>query len=210
MDPNETIDLQGEEGEALFWHLKKWLMEEHAGEVQARLDDMWQYYKSVRDERLLALVGALCVEKSLDILLDSFMDDYEPLLEDDDITFSIKTKIARAIRLIPGKILNSCDLIRKVRNDFAHNLELSHFNDLGRSRIDKFEPYVRQFNIKDRDWSDLFSLYLDLVSFTILGLLAYSYQLAALKSYLGTDDFNKHFHDHVARNELQQSAPGCC
>ena len=198
--PDEIVNIQGLEGETLFWHLAEWLMVKHTEDLQAHLDTMWRHYKDVADERLLALVGALCIETSLDILLGNFIENYKLLKTDSDFTFSIKIKVARSMCLIPNKILNSCDLIRQVRNEFAHNLEISSFNQLETKYSGKFEPYVREFNVRDRDWSDLVSLYRDLVGFTIVALTAYSYQLRALKSYLKTDHFRGHFKNYMKKS----------
>lgn len=194
---DKIVNIEGVEGETLFWHLKEWLVVEHTEDIQAHLDTMWQHYKDVTDERLMALVGALCIETSLDVLLGNFIENYELLRTDSDFTFSIKIKIARSMCLIPNKILNSCGLTRQVRNEFAHNLEISCFNHLEAKYSGKFEPYVREFNVRDRDWSDLVSLYRDLVSFTIAALTAYSFQLRALKSYLKTNSFREHFRDYM-------------
>lgn len=195
------IKMQGAEGETLFWNLKEWLIVEHTEDFQKYLTEMWQHYRNATDERLLALLGALCVEASLDILLGKFIQDYESLKTDTDVTFSLKIKIAEAMCLIPRKILNSCHLVRQVRNEFVHNLEISRLNQLKAKYTNKLKPYVREYNVRDRDWEDWVSLYKDLVGFTVLGLVAYSYQLEALKSYLKTDEFQKHFREHVTSGQ---------
>ena len=75
------------------------------------------------------------------------MPGYETLLREADFPFSMKIKIADALRLIPSRILTSCDLMRKVRNEFVHNLELQSFSQLDTKLLNEFAPHVREFNI---------------------------------------------------------------
>jgi len=197
---DEIIDIQGQAGETLFWHLKGWLVRDREDAIQQRLDELWENYKEVQDERLLALVGALCIEASLDNLLSRFAPQYDVLLDNVDVTFSVKIGIARALRLIPSKILNSCDLVRGIRNDFAHNLGVSQFRELERKRLDKLGPYVKLFNTGERNWEDWPALYRDMIGFTAVGLIAYALQIEALRDYLGTDEFRRHFKDHAEQS----------
>jgi len=199
-NPEEILNLEGAANETLFWHLKSWLITDKENDLQKRLDELWEHYKDIDDQRLLALVGALCIETALDALLQRFISDYDSLKEDTDVTFSLKIKIAKALHLIPQKILNSCDLTRQIRNDFVHNLKLSEFTYLPQKHLNKLGPYVREFNIKERNSQDWMDLYRDLVGFTTAGLIAYSYQIEALKDYLGTDDFRRHFRAYVEQD----------
>lgn len=192
-NPRNIINLHGEDKETLFWNLKTWLIVEKAEELQKRGDDLWENYKEVKDQRLLALVGMLCVENALDELLEGFILDFKNLKEDSDVTFSLKIKFAKALHLIPRKILNSCDLIRKIRNSFAHDLNLTEFSSLNKDYINRLGPYVKEFNSEIGKSLDLVGLYRELVGITILGLLAYSYQIRALRGYLKTEDFRMHF-----------------
>ena len=198
--PEEILNFEGATNETLFWHLKSWLIADKENDLQKRLDELWEHYKDIDDQRLLALVGALCIETALDALLERFMSDYDSFKRDMDVTFSLKIKIARGLHLIPQKILNSCDLIRQIRNDFAHNLNLSELTYLPKKRLDKLGPYVRAFDIKERNSQDWVVLYRDLVGFTALGLIAYSYQIEAFRDYLGTDDFRYHFKAYIEQD----------
>lgn len=192
---DEIIDIEGPVRETLFWHLKGWLVRDREDAIQQRLDELWAHYKDVQDDRLLALVGALCIEASLDNLLSGFAPRY-----DVDVPFGLKISIARALCLIPSRILNSCDLVRAIRNDFVHNLDVSQFRELERKRLDKLGPYVRQFNTGGRDWEDWPALYRDIIGFTAAGLTAYALQIEALRDYLGTDEFRRHFKDHTEQS----------
>lgn len=199
-NPEEILNFEGAAHETLFWHLKSWLIVDKENDLQKRLDELWEHYKNINDQRLLALVGALCMETALDALLERFMSDYDNFKKDMDVTFSLKIKIAKGLHLIPQKILNSCDLIRRIRNEFAHDLNLSEFSSLPKNRLDKLGPYVRAFDIKGRNSREWVALYRDLVGFTALGLIAYSYQIKAFRDYLETDDFRYHFKAYIEQD----------
>jgi hypothetical protein len=82
------------------------------------------------DDRLIAVVGALLVERATDDLLGSIMPSYKALKSRREVTHSIKIEILRALALVPTSILGHADLVRKIRNDFAHDIERSAFRHL--------------------------------------------------------------------------------
>jgi len=86
--PEEVINIEGKEGESLFWHAKEWLVarDEVVSRLQSEMREMWSHYGGIQDERLLALVGALCVENALDSLLESFAPGLGQHKEDKDVT----------------------------------------------------------------------------------------------------------------------------
>ncbi len=196
----EILNIEGADNETLFWHPKSWLLTDKKDDLQKNVDELWEHYKDIDDQRLLALVGGLCIETALDELLQGYILNYDSIKENMDITFSLNIKITKAMRLIPLKILNSCDLIRQIRNDFAHNLNLSTFADLSKKRLNKLGPYVQKFNTRDGNSQDWVGLYKKLTNFTILGLMVYSYQIKALSDYIKTDDFRQHFKAYVEQD----------
>lgn len=194
--PDEVVNIEGQEGETLFWHLKEWLINDQASAVQQDFDRLWAHYKDIQDDRLLAIVGALCIEAALDRLLLQFAPKYDDFARSADVHFSTKVSLARALCLIPSRVLSACDLVRQIRNDFAHNLAVARFDELDKARLDRLSPYVKAFNAAERDWQDFPKLYRDLVGFTALALVAYALQVGALRTYLGTHDFRSHFKSH--------------
>jgi hypothetical protein len=59
-----------------------------------------------------------------------------PLLaEKRDFTFSLKVEVLRSLKLIPAHILHAADLIRKVRNEFAHDFKVETFADCNKSHV---------------------------------------------------------------------------
>lgn len=166
--PEEMIDVTGPKNESLFYHVKSWVMAGKDQEIQMRLDERWQHYGKTEDDRLVAVIAALCLESAIDALLTSVAPGFKPYVEDTDFTFSIKIKMVKALRLLPARILTSCDLVRQMRNRFAHNVDKKRFEDLEAKYLDKLEPYVNSFNTAQRNPKEVQRLFKELVTYTLL------------------------------------------
>lgn len=206
--PEEILDIAGPEGESLFWHTKKWLLEEHIPELQKSLDATWAHYKSIEDERLLALVGALCIEAAVDALLVSFAPGFGACISDTDFTFSVKLKLLRSLRLLPSRIVTSCDLVRQVRNEFAHRLERRAFADLEDKHRSKLLPHVESFNREPRDETNYNKQFRDLVGFLIAALWVYTRQVSQLRKFLDTQSFREPFRAWIDSERETSRAAG--
>ena len=77
-------------------------------------------------DRLVGLIAAMVIESSLDRLLQSIAPGFKA----SGFTFAVKIKIAESLQLLPARILDACDFIGQVRNKFAHNVQLTRFEDL--------------------------------------------------------------------------------
>lgn len=85
------------------------------------------------DDRSCALIIASYLDQCLEILLrQSFVDARlaDDLLVDNGPlgTFAAKIKLARSLNLISGRLYHDIQLVRKLRNHFAHNFESAQFN----------------------------------------------------------------------------------
>jgi mannitol operon repressor len=86
-------------------------------------------------DRGAALVAGAVIDQQLGDILRSFFvsgKNAEDLLEGGTAplgTFSARIKAAYALGLIDGFELKECDLIRKIRNEFAHGIHGTRFTD---------------------------------------------------------------------------------
>jgi DNA-binding MltR family transcriptional regulator len=90
-------------------------------------------------DRGCALFGACILDDELELLLRSLFrseyialkDHIDPLFKGDAVlaTFSSRIKLAFALGLITHKVFKTLNLIRKIRNDFAHTTGLLDFDD---------------------------------------------------------------------------------
>jgi hypothetical protein len=140
-------------------------------------------------------VAALCVEGAVDELLLAFAPGFRECMSDAGFTFSVKTKFLRSLRLLPGRIVASCDLVRQIHNEFAHQLEKRSFKDVGENLRNKLLQHVESFKVKTRDPHDYNDQFTDLVGFTIVALLVYTRQASELRTYIETDAGRKAFAD---------------
>jgi hypothetical protein len=197
--PEEIIDITGPEGETLFWHALEHIIAKHGPKLQAELDWLWAHYKDISDERLLAVVAALCVENAIQELLEAFGPGFGKLRDNADFSFSLKISTSRALRIIPSRVLTACDLIRQIRNDFAHHLDRKALSQLDSDKyLRKLTTHVAAFNVKERDNTDYTALFKELVSFTLVALRTYIEHVQRLREYLQTEVFRQGFKQWTA------------
>lgn len=185
--PNDKqIDIEGERGKSLFWRpLKPALDDVSLRKIQQKQDDYLAKYKQTSDDRALAIIGALSVETELDNFLSKWIKDYKYLIDKEDFSFSFKVDLAISLRLIPKKILNAIEPIRKIRNIFAHSLNIDTFEKAKEVDSDSFEMLynkVRVFEVWSKN--DVEETFRQLIFLVILGLDIYAEHLAKVQDYV--------------------------
>lgn len=193
-EPEQLFDISGPTGETLFSHAIEHVVVQHHSEFQAELDEIWAHYKDISDERLLALVGALCVERSIQGILEALSPGFDTLQDDSAFTFSLKIKTVRAMRIIPSRVLAACDLIRQIRNEFAHHLDKKGFSQLSSEKyLNKMKMQVHAFNATDRADAEPGETFKNLVNFTLMALGVYVKHVRRMREYLETAAFRQSF-----------------
>jgi len=154
------------------------------------------------DDKAFALIGALIVENELDNLLTKWIKDYKHIVNKRDFSFSFKVNLAISLKLIPPKILKAIEPIRRIRNIFAHCLDIDTFEKakefysksnkgsfrMLRNKIRMFGKYERAFE-EDKLSGDFLSAflqtsYLQLTISIITGLNIYARHLAKVQDYV--------------------------
>lgn len=125
------IDFECAKGEAVF---QSPLMETTDKPFKKLLIELQTYLEHIDDlkgDRLLVLTSDLLVENVVDKYLSTIMPSYEKELQNNrECTFFFKICVAKALKLTPIKIFDAANIIRKVRNAFAHTLEIKDFSNL--------------------------------------------------------------------------------
>jgi hypothetical protein len=177
----EQVNIQGPASETLFHRARTWaLTAGKAAELQTSLDSLLGHVASLADDRLLALLGALVLENAVDRLAGGILPGYEDIRNNSDFSFSMRTAIARSLRLAPQRLFTSVDAVRAVRNDFAHNLDLKLFSDLKPGRMVAIKDRLREFGphfLKDRTDYQIFQ---QLVSLCAMALMIYTKHVEVL------------------------------
>jgi hypothetical protein len=139
------------------------------------------------DDRLIALVGALIVENSLETYLSASLLGYKKELSGSkDFFFSWKIAVAKSLRFCPNKILTCADVIRQLRNEFAHNLGIRDF--VYQKGLDyAFLSIVDETPRKERTMREKFVL---LSINTAEALFVYTKDVQLLNSFLRSDSFH--------------------
>lgn len=98
------------------------------------MEETFEHLSSTTDERALAIIGALILEKGIDDLLHTIIPGYKALWDKWDFSLSTKIELARALRLFPNALFNCVDTIRQIRNEFAHDLSVNSLKALARRK----------------------------------------------------------------------------
>lgn len=173
--PSDDIpNIIGPIGESIFDRPIWWcLNEESRGEFMARLTQSLEHIIRIHDERLLLITGALLIEGSIDNLLSDFLPGYNALKENRDFSFSLKIALAKAAELCPASLFNYANLIRNMRNEFAHNLATSTIDQLPNKHIQTLNQFLTQISASYDLSENNFIKCLDLISDTIFGIEIY-------------------------------------
>jgi len=101
------------------------------------IDELWEqadYLEalniSYENDRAFILVSAVALEYKISILLKSLLPSIASLEDNREFTFSFKINLLKSFDLYNAKVIEYVHLIRKIRNDFAHDLAISDFEKL--------------------------------------------------------------------------------
>ena len=190
----DIVHLEGDPGESLF-DKPIGEIKSDASQMQEIKDKLNKYldrYKKTSDDRALALIGAMTVEQELEELLAAWLPTYKKIAEDKDFDFSSKLNLAHAAKLIPGKILNAMEPIKRIRNIFAHDLDVSTFAEV--KKIDAEAPRKQQafpmMHNKIRtflpNWNETDDrlAFFELTALIVLGLSIYTKHVTKLNKHI--------------------------
>lgn len=187
----QRLNLGGQKGGSLFFSPFKYPFDGiDLKETRKRINSYLEKYYETSDDRAFAVIGALTIENELDNFLSKWMKDYKHIANNKDFSFSFKVDLAISSKLIPRKILNAIEPIRRIRNIFAHHLDIDTFEKAKEfdSKSDKpsfpmlhnkIETFGKSWNTKDDRLS-----YQQLIFSIALGLDVYAKLLAKVQDYI--------------------------
>jgi hypothetical protein len=200
-----VVRVEGPKGETIFSAYPWAASPQTIDELNAKIAWALDHVSKAMDDRLLVLLGAMIVENAVDELLAAIMPGYKVLQQNKDFTFSMKIELARALRLIPSWILGCADIIRSIRNDFAHELSINTFDKIKAAKIASMRDHVLQFNsgLISRNLPEELQApdgdFVVLVKLTAMTIYSYAADVKTLDDFLRSDGFIKHlarFHKH--------------
>ena len=99
-------------------------------------EDIPPYFKrlnKINDDRSFVILAVAVLEYQIDRFLKTFIPKYDILIKS-NTNISAKINIIEAFNLIPPHIIDMVNLLRDIRNVFAHYLEIDDFEDEKKSK----------------------------------------------------------------------------
>lgn len=157
------------------------------------LPELFKKVEGMNDHRLLAIVTALLIETRADKALGLFLPGYSKLLSANGFTFSMKISLLEALKFVPPSITTSAHCLRKIRNEFAHDLSKVDFSSIDEKlqrslrslREDAYRGKETYFS-GERPFFDAFK---QLSFFCIAGLDLYTVNIKVLRDEISREDF---------------------
>lgn len=94
-------------------------------------DDLPPFFKrlnKIEDDRSFIILATSVLEYQIDRFLKAFIPKHQ-ILVNDKTNLVTKINIIRAFNLIPEHFPDMLDVLRNIRNDFAHNLKIDSFEN---------------------------------------------------------------------------------
>jgi len=203
----DVLNTECPKSEAVFYDTMIYPLSE-AGkelkEIKSKLTAYFQHIAKLKDDRLLVLVANLLLENTVDNYLSAIMPAYEENIsaKKRDFTFSSKICIAKALKLSPSQFLDGVNLVRKIRNEFAHNLKTETFDALPPKLIEKIETILKTYYpTKYPTEKSIQEQFKSLTLSTYIALNATIENIRSLNSFLRAEEFR---HSLLAYCQNQQ------
>lgn len=189
-DESKIVKLEGPHSETVFSRPIEWCLEEDSRvKLQEEVNALMNHVADLNEDRLLVLVGALLVENKIHEFLSFIIPNYQSLLENRDFTLSMRIDLANALKLCPSRIFSCAHIIRKIRNDFVHDLSCQSFTNLNEGRLQSMRNQLAGFNpafIVDKSDRQIFK---DLVIMVAIALWVYCRHVIWLNKFIRSKDF---------------------
>ncbi len=181
--------LSGKRGECL---LREPFMGEvvHAEDWNLAVPNFLRRINKLRDDRAMVIMSALTIEHYLDSVLACWIPKYRTLSENRDFTFSLKLDLLDSCRLIPTYIMNYADCVRKLRNDFAHDVDADSIEELGTKKLSLLHGILQSHFgkeiLKENSERDLVAI---LTHTVLLGLFAYKASIRLMRENIESEQY---------------------
>lgn len=152
--------------------------------------ELYNRISKTGDDRSKIILAGIIVEWYLDRILKHLFVDYKILTDRSDFTFSFKISILKSLRLIPLNIIIMCDCVRKIRNEFAHNLNIDTINQTEK----KFKDQIHQLyveNVENASKIDLIKKFESVYRLGSSHLRTYEKNIFLLREKIDDSNFEK-------------------
>ena len=187
--------ISGEKGRSLFYNadMFQYLIsrDDNLITMSEQLTRYTNLVYKAKEERLLAIIGALSIEEAVDSLLSAYIPNYKRISQKKDFTSSMKIEIANSLRLIPRHIMNAADLVRAIRNEFAHDLGIDSFDSLDEAKFkNKLRARFKElFPEEDISKIPANELFVQIVQSVVSALELYKHYCKTAREYIYSNEF---------------------
>lgn len=191
------INIEGTKGESIFYRPLGWTLKEDLKLISNQYEEYERIIREAKEERLLALVGNLSMEEALDYFLAAYIPHYEYLSENRGFSLAMKIDLGHSLCLIPKHLLDAADLVNRIRNEFAHDLQMKSFDSLEtkiKQKLSRFHKVLFPKDSKSISYSEKFAQVVDAV---IIGFEVYSSHVRIARKFIYSDDFTNELKKRV-------------
>ncbi|MFI1770264.1 hypothetical protein [Thalassobellus citreus] len=165
-------------------------------------EDMPPYFKrlnEIDDDRSFVILACSVMEYQIDRFLNLFIPNPKILINN-KTSLNNKILIIQAFKIIPPHFVQIMNVLRNIRNDFAHNLNIDSFLDSAKSEklpenISEMERLWKKFESDMCYWNNGDSLrlmYKDLWQVCIEGLRVYESNIRLFRQETEKVEFINH------------------
>ena len=115
------------------------------------LDQLWNQSEylnaldlSSENDRAFILISAVALEDQIYKILKSLLPLIKCLEDNKEFTFSFKINLLKSFDLYNPRVFDFLHLIRKIRNNFAHDLTISEFENLQSVMISQIDQCLKK------------------------------------------------------------------
>jgi hypothetical protein len=182
--------------------------EEGSGKWNKKVSTYIKKINNSVDDRAYVIFAAGLLEKQISEILYLIFPKHKFLEESECFTFSMKIRILKATSLLPNQILNFADLVRELRNVFAHNIEIENFEDFSKipkldKKLKKLDSYCSEWSsnlVKSQFKSDPRTKFDDLYRLSLGGLFCYETNVKILFETIWDQEFRSNLDNNHGIN----------
>jgi hypothetical protein len=150
------------------------------------------------DMRINTLLTILVIENRLDHYLTLLLPKYKCITRP---TLSTKIQIVKSFNLIPPEILSGCEILNRIRNKFAHDLDIIDISDINSSLLNDLSNHPKSESLSPQNTTCYTQLYKSLKIYTIIALNNYLVNIEEFAKTIYSDDLKTTMYADIKKSD---------
>lgn len=160
---------------------------ENLENLQGLIDDVWGQLAEIDNDRAMVLVGALLIENAVDTLLAAIIPEFNSFKINPRVSLWRRIKLAKALEIIPPQHFDVAEKILKIRNDFAHELEMDSFDKIPENKVESLRVLLDGYTEDESKGKSVKEVFKLLVTQSTLALWLFSKHVSLLNEFIRSD-----------------------